>query len=86
VSSGCEVWREARQIAGWLREWGYEDLFLDDATSPWCMAGVGIAIDRNAFVIPIHFTARRFSSEVATTAKAHADTSTPGDIELGACL
>jgi len=87
-----EGWHWAQQIAGWLREWGYEDLFLDKdperglqpasdwrrdlhsqlgrcqavialcsaqyAASPWCMAEVGIAIDRGKLVFPIHLDER----------------------------
>ena len=83
-----EGWHWAQQIAGWLREWGYQDLFLDKdpecglqlasdwrrdlhsqlgrcqavialcsahyAASPWCMAEVGIAIDRGKLVFPMH--------------------------------
>ena len=79
------IW--ARRIAAWLREWGYESLFLDKdpndgiapgadwrgelisqlrrsraviavctpeyQRSPWCMAELGIALDRGKLLIPL---------------------------------
>ncbi|MEB3168796.1 MAG: TIR domain-containing protein, partial [Synechococcaceae cyanobacterium] len=82
-----EGFRWAQWMAAWLREWGYQDLFLDKdpdsgipaaadwrrdlisklrrcravialctpeyQASPWCMAELGIALDRGKLLIPL---------------------------------
>ncbi|MFM8276906.1 MAG: SUMF1/EgtB/PvdO family nonheme iron enzyme, partial [Cyanobium sp.] len=80
----------AQRMAAWLREWGYQDLFLDKdpdsgipaaadwrrdlisklrrcravialctpeyQASPWCMAELGIALDRGKLLIPLQLS------------------------------